>query len=108
MITVRLEPLPPRRILLFGTSNWFEEEAFTTRLLAAVSASPTVKPMGPVHVSSGVLLSATSEIVGGELLPTASKKVSLAESAPSLTWTVIAAEPDEIPVPGSRGKVAPV
>src|SRR5579859_6790103 len=49
-VTVRLEPLPPNAILPFGTSVWFEDTPLTVKLLAGLSMSPTVKPIGPATV----------------------------------------------------------
>ena len=54
-VTVRLEPLPPKRILAFGTSPGLEEVPLTIRLEAGLSASPTVKLIGPVELSSAVV-----------------------------------------------------
>src|SRR2546426_11142619 len=46
-VTVRLDPDPPKTMLLVGTSVELDEDALICRLAAAVSASPTVKPIGP-------------------------------------------------------------
>src|SRR5262245_65770048 len=51
-VRVRLAPLPPSARLVFGTSVALEEVAVTTRLVTAVSASPTVKASGAIGVSS--------------------------------------------------------
>ena len=53
-VTVRLAPEPPNTIFASGTRALFDEEPVTTRLAAAVSTSPTVKPIAPVGVSSAV------------------------------------------------------
>ena len=53
-----------------GTRVVFDELPVTVSDAAGVSVSPTVKPMAGVAVSSFVVLSVTSEIVGGLLLPT--------------------------------------
>ena len=77
-----------------GTSVGFEELAVTVRPPAGVSASPTVKPSAAVAVSSVVVCSATSEIVGGSFTAvTVSTKVSVAVAVPSLTVSVIVAVP---------------
>src|SRR5438874_5255937 len=68
MLTVRFDPVPPKTMFAFGTNVGLEDDPLTTRLLAAVSASPTVKLIAPVEVSSGVLRSVISEITGGVLL----------------------------------------
>ena len=62
--TVRLVPEPPSTRFASVTSAWFDELAVTTRPAAALSTSPTVIAIAPVAVSSLVLWSATSEIVG--------------------------------------------
>ena len=54
-VTVRLDPLPPKRIFALGTIFVFEELAVTTRLVVGVSASPTVKEIGPTAVSSAMV-----------------------------------------------------
>ena len=94
-VTVRLEPLPPKTILPFGTSPGFEDVPLTTRLEAGLSASPTVKLIGPVEVSSAVVWSGMSEITGGELFTglTVRWNEVLPVSEPSLTLTVTVAVP---------------
>src|SRR5437667_12510686 len=52
MVTLRLPPDPPSKMLPFGTRAGLEEDPLTTRLSGKVSASLTVKPIGPVAVSS--------------------------------------------------------
>src|SRR5258708_5266744 len=47
-VIVRLEPLPPKVMLLMGTSVGFDELALNVRLVAGVSTSATVKLSGPV------------------------------------------------------------
>src|SRR5499427_489152 len=67
IVTVRFAPLPPNTMLAFGTSACAEDVPLTVRLAAGVSASPTVKPMVLVGVSSLVTCAGTFEIVGGVL-----------------------------------------
>src|SRR5439155_14351045 len=94
-VTVRLEPLPPKRILPFGTSPGLEEVPLTVRLEAGLSASPTVKLIGPVEVSWLIVLSGIFEIVGASFTGvTVNTNVSLLLRAPSLTVTVMVALPD--------------
>ena len=50
-VTVRFEPDPPRAMLLSGSRPGFDDEGVTARLAAEVSASPTVKLIGPSVVS---------------------------------------------------------
>src|SRR3989442_11758810 len=47
-VTVRLAPEPPKTMLAAGTKVGLEEAPETTRLPAAVCASPTVKAIGEV------------------------------------------------------------
>src|SRR5438067_5281036 len=49
-VTVRFDPLPPKVILPLGTSTESEDEPVTTKLEAAVSASPMTKLSGPVEL----------------------------------------------------------
>ena len=69
-VTVRLAPDPPRAIPAVGSRVRFEETAVTVRSAARVSASPTVKLIGPDEPPVGTVTSATSEIVGGALTVT--------------------------------------
>ncbi len=53
-VIVRFAPLPPSEMLPLGTSAVLLEVAVTVKLPAAVSASPTVKGIALVGVSSFV------------------------------------------------------
>src|SRR5256885_17039041 len=64
MLTVRLAPEPPNTMLAFGTSVGLEEEPLTTKLSGGVSASLTVKAIGPVAPPSGTNWSGMLEMVG--------------------------------------------
>src|SRR5258706_3629020 len=88
-------------MLLFGTSVGLDEAPLTSRLPALVSASPTVKPIGPIAVSSAVVWSPVCEIAGGVLFVefTVNTNVSVAVDAPSLTVTAMVAAPNW-PAPG--------
>src|SRR5437867_982068 len=66
-VIVRLLALPPKVILPFGISAGFEELPLTFRLLAGVSASPMVKAMAGLAVSSSIVWSAIGDSVGGLL-----------------------------------------
>src|SRR5438093_10562192 len=78
----------------FGTSVGLDELPLNVRLPAAVSTSPTVKPIGPTAVPAAVLWSAMFEIVGGSFTAfTVKTKLSVALNCPSLTVTVIDAVP---------------
>ena len=55
MVTVRLEPPPPRTMPAFGTSDWSEELAKSVSAFAGVAGSPTVKGIGAVGVPGGVV-----------------------------------------------------
>ncbi len=63
-VTVRLAPLPPNTMFAVGTSVGLDELPLSVRLPAAVSASPTVKAIAPVPVSSAIVCAAIAEIVG--------------------------------------------
>src|ERR1043166_4205959 len=52
IVTVRLAPDPPSVILPLGTRVGLDDELLTRRLSGKVSASFTVKPIGPRAVSS--------------------------------------------------------
>src|SRR5205814_1331078 len=79
IVTVRLDPLPPKTMLLTGTSVGLEDDALRTRLEAGVSTSPTVKPIGPEEVSWLIAASGMFEIVGGSFTGvTVRTKLSLA------------------------------
>ena len=54
MTALRAAPLPPKTILATGTSAAFEELADSVNAPGEVWASPTVKAIGPVGVSSFV------------------------------------------------------
>jgi len=91
---VRLVPLPPKTRLALGNKFVFDELPVTVRLAAGVSTSPTVTGRAPVAVSSAVVWSVTSLIVGGSFCAvTVRTKVSLVVAVPSLTLTVMVADP---------------
>src|SRR6476646_2661333 len=54
IVRVRLEPLPPKTILLVGMSVGLEEFLRKTRLFTGVSESAMVNAMGPIAVSTPV------------------------------------------------------
>src|SRR5437867_13318285 len=72
MVTVRLEPLPPKRISEFMTSDGLDEEPERTRFSGGVSMSPTVKGMGGVGAATAVFWLATLVMVGQWLVVTTS------------------------------------
>ena len=93
-VTVRFAVLPPSTTFAVGTRVVFDEVRVTVRLPAAVSASPMVKAIAPVLESSLIVRFEMLEIVGAEFTAlTVTTNVSLAVSEPSLTVTVIVAEP---------------
>src|SRR5436190_797089 len=67
-VTVRMAPLPLKTTLPFGTRAGLEEVPVTIRLVAAVSASPTVKGRGPVDEFWLMVWLAMSEMVGAVLV----------------------------------------
>ena len=76
--TVRVAPDPPsaNAAAVLGTSAVFADTAVTVRLAAAVSASPTVKAMGPVAASSAMVMAEMAEIVGAVPPPTVWRKLA--------------------------------
>ena len=65
---MRLEPVPPpREIFVRGIKVRLDDLTETTRFDAGVSRSVTVKPMGPVEVSSLTDRDAMVVIAGGAL-----------------------------------------
>src|SRR5215470_6120016 len=74
-VTVRFAPLPPKTMFAFGSSVWLDELPLSVRLAAGVSASPTVKLIGPTVVPVVVAWLLIAEIVGAVLAaPTVSVK----------------------------------
>ncbi len=63
-VTVRLEPLPPKTMLLLGSSVGLEEAPETSRLAAAVSASPTVNGRAAVEAPWVMVWLAKLEMTG--------------------------------------------
>ena len=55
MVTVRLEPLPPKVMAAWATSAGTEDVALSRRADAFVSASPMVKGRGPTAIPATVL-----------------------------------------------------
>jgi len=93
-VTVRLEPLPPKVMLLTGTRLGSDELPFKFRLVAGLSASLTVKPNGPVVPFGLIVWFGMLEMDGGSLTAlTVRTNVSLAVREPSLTVTVRVAVP---------------
>src|SRR6266511_3277723 len=93
-VTVRLAPLPPKTMLPLCTNVGLDELPLTVRLPAAVSTSPTVKLIAPVWVSSLIVWLARFEIVGASFTAlTVSPKLVFVLDCPSLTVSVIVAEP---------------
>ena len=83
-------------MLAAGTSVGFDDAARHRQAAAAVSMSPTVKPSAAVAVSSFVVLSVTSEIVGGvvDRGHRQHERVARGPPLPSVTVSVIVAVPD--------------
>ena len=55
MVTVRFDPLPPKRMFASGTRPGLEERPLTIKLPARVSKSPMENGTGAVGVSSFVV-----------------------------------------------------
>src|SRR5262245_13174226 len=93
-VRVRLAPLPPKTRFAFGTSVGLDELRRTARRAAAVARSPTVKASGPTGTPTEVDWLARLDRVGASLTAvTVSGKLVVAVSWPSLTVSVIVAEP---------------
>ena len=93
-VTVRFAVLPPSTTFAVGTRVVFDELRVTVRLPAAVSASPMVKVIAPVLESSSIVRFVMSLMVGAVFTAlTVRAKLEVAVRAPSLTVTVIVAEP---------------
>ena len=95
-VTVRLEPLPPKKMFAFGSKVMFDDTAVTTRLVAGVSRSPTVKEIGVVGVLVRVVWLAMALMLGGLFVgtTTVNRKLVLAVAPPpSVTVNVTAATP---------------
>ena len=67
IVTVRFEPEPPKTMFERGTSVGFDEAADRVKFVAAVSASPIIKLIGAVEVSSFTDRIPILEMVGGAL-----------------------------------------
>src|SRR5207248_2179342 len=68
-VTVRLAPVPPSAMPDSGSTFVLDELALTTRLPAAVWASPTVNGRAADAAFAGTVRSATSVIVGAVVGP---------------------------------------
>lgn len=95
MVTVLAEPVPPKEMLLFGTSAVLEEVPDTDKLPSGVSISVTVKGIAGVEVSSAVLLSVRSDIVGRSFteLTFRTNVSSAVPLSPSVTVSVMVVDP---------------
>ena len=90
-MTVRLEPLPPKTILLVVTRFVFDESLVMVRLEAGDSPSPTVKEIGAVVVFYAVSWLPVSEILGGATVTVKAEELTL--PSPSVTVMVMVATP---------------
>ena len=61
---LRFAPLPPNTMDAWGTRVAFDDDPPTTRLPAAVSASPTVKASAWVDVPATIVVSGISLMTG--------------------------------------------
>ena len=89
---MRVTPEPPKTMLAVGTREVLEDALERLRVPAGVSASLTVKVVGPVAVSSSIAWLAISEMVGGSLT-----KVAVTTLSPSMVIVTGFAEPDRAP-----------
>ncbi len=104
-VSVRDAPLPPKTKPDAATRPVFEEVAVTTSDEAGDWSSPTVKLIRPVETLAVMTRLAMSLIVGAVFAAvTVRTKAVLAERVPSLTVTVIVAEP-ATPLAGETERV---
>jgi hypothetical protein len=95
-VTVRFWSEPPSTMFAFGTSVVAVETAHSVRFAADVSASLIVNGSATVDCPGATVCAGIVEIVGGVFVGavvTVSKNALLVVLVPSLTLTVIVAEP---------------
>src|SRR6185503_11570650 len=95
-MSARLVPLPPRTMLLSGTSDVSDDDAVTVNRSAGVSTSLTANGSTPVDMSSAMDWLRIPVMVGGSFtgLTVKVKDADAKANAPSKTSIVILAEPD--------------
>ena len=95
--TVRLEPVPAMLMFPLGSNAGLDEDPVTSKLVAALSTSPTVKGIGPSCVFATVTWFANCEMTGASFTAlTVTVKfwlTTLLLGWPSLTVTVIVLVP---------------
>src|SRR6267378_5018914 len=110
MVTVREVPVPPKTIAEGLTSERLSEVPDRIRLAAGASISLMVKGSGGVLRSTAMITLANEEIVGiwftGATVTMNERETRLLVAAPSLTMTVMIAEPKAKPT--GRKVSAPV
>src|SRR6266550_1126503 len=89
MVTVRFDPLPPKRIFASGTRPGLDEWPLTIKLSGRVSTSPMENGMAAVGVSSSVDWFATLEMVGGSFTGLTVRTNEVLADAPSESATVM-------------------
>ena len=95
IVAVRFAPEPLRTMPLFWTSEVFDELAVTVKLPAAVSVSLMVKGTTAMVVLTKFVEPVMAAIVGRRLIVAVNERVVVLLAAPpSLTVTVIVAEPE--------------
>jgi hypothetical protein len=95
-VTVRLAPEPPKSIFPFGTKVVSVDTAHSVRFAAGVSASLTVNGSGAVDWPTETVWAGIVEIVGAVFTgnaDTVNKNPLLVVFVPSLTFSVMVAEP---------------
>jgi len=97
-VTVRLLPAPPKTMSVVCTSSGLSELPERVRFAAGVSGSPMVNGMGTVAESIAMIRLVRLEMVGGRLtgltVTVKERETTLLLALPSLTVTVIVAEPE--------------
>src|SRR6266550_1598229 len=89
MVTVRFDPLPPKRIFASGTKPGLDERPLTSKLPAGVSTSPMENGMAAVGVSSSVDWLERLEMVGGSFTGLTVRTNDPLADAPSGSATVM-------------------
>src|SRR5437762_493818 len=102
-VTVRFDPLPPKRIFASGTRSGLDERPLTIKLSTGVSTSPMENGMAAVGECSIARLYSSQRWMGESFTGlTDSRKLALAAPpSPTLTVRVIALH-DALPISGLR------
>src|SRR5438093_342209 len=89
MVTVRFDPLPPKRIFASGTRPGLDEWPLTIKLSTGVSTSPMENGMAALGASPTRRSSELLEMVGGSFTGLTVRTNELLADAPSESATVM-------------------